>query len=126
MPRKLPDHVERNRVKGHLYFYFRRDKGPRIRLPHDVNSLDFQDAYAAALAGSVAAKRERRPTEQPGTISALVTSYKGTLKYAMLKPSTKVAYARRLDILKQKHGHRSLAGLTPDRIEKAILLPYVN
>src|SRR4051794_7844580 len=55
MPRKLPDHVERNRVKGHLYFYFRRDKGPRIRLPHDVNSLDFQDAYAAALAGSVAA-----------------------------------------------------------------------
>jgi integrase len=126
MPRKLPDYVECNRVKGHVYFSFRRNKGPRIRLPDDLNSLDFQDAYAAALAGNVAAKRERRPSEQPGTIAALITSYKGTLKYATVKPSTKIAYSRRLDILKEKHGHRSLAGLTPDRIEKAILLPYVD
>jgi hypothetical protein len=42
MPRKLPPNVERNQVKGHTYLSFRLGKGPRIRLPDDPTSQEFQ------------------------------------------------------------------------------------
>ena len=51
MPRRLPPHVERNRVKNKNYYSFRIGKGPRIRLPDDPTSEEFRTAYAAAMVG---------------------------------------------------------------------------
>jgi hypothetical protein len=77
MPRKLPLNVERNRVKGYTYLSFRIDKGSRIRLPDDPTSQEFRDAYAAAMAGDTAAKPTIKK-DAPGTIGALIASYKAS------------------------------------------------
>jgi len=53
MPYRLPPHVERNHVKGKTYLSFRIGKGPRIRLPNDPRSEEFQEAYRAALLGKM-------------------------------------------------------------------------
>ena len=56
MRKKLPPNVDKNIVKGHVYLSYRVGKGPRIKLPSDPTSDDFKTAYAAAVAGEVAAR----------------------------------------------------------------------
>ena len=53
MPRKLPPflHREITRHKKPVW-YFRRGKGPRIRMPGEFNSVEFNAAYDAALKGA--------------------------------------------------------------------------
>lgn len=75
MPRRLPPHVERLTVKGNAYLYFRRDKGPRTRLPDDPGSEAFALAYAAALTGHAKPAKELLPSRVKGTIAALITDY---------------------------------------------------
>ena len=52
MPRKLPPflHREITRHKRPVW-YFRRGKGPRVRIPGEFNSVEFLAAYDAALNG---------------------------------------------------------------------------
>jgi hypothetical protein len=76
MPRKLPPNVDRNQVKGHTYLSFRLGKGPRIRLPDDPTSQEFRDAYAAAMAGETSKPTVKK--DAPGTIGALIASYKAS------------------------------------------------
>ena len=52
MPRKMLPNVERNLVRGKNYYYFRIEKGPRIRLPDDPKSAEFSAAYLAATTAS--------------------------------------------------------------------------
>jgi integrase len=125
VPRKLPLYVERNYVKGHCYLSFRRGKGPRIRLPDDPTSEEFRAAYTAALTGEVAP----RPTvaqDAPRSIGALIASYKRSNEYLSLRDTTKHGYDSRLEILRVEHGHRSVDGLTRERINKGILAPYAD
>jgi enterobacteria phage integrase len=123
MPVKLPPFVERNRVKGHTYLYFRIGKGQRLRLPNDPSSPEFAEAYKAALAGNFEARAPKLPTVAPGSIAALVRSYKASSSYQKLRDTTKTGYSGRLREIEDKHGHRSVAGLNPERVEKAFLLP---
>jgi hypothetical protein len=76
MPRKLPPFVECWRDRhGKVRVYYRKGRGRRIPLPSSIGSDEFNVAYQAALTGHLEAKRERRLTDQPGTIAALITSY---------------------------------------------------
>jgi len=86
MPRKqLPFvHRELTRHKKWVY-YFRRDKGPRIRLP-DPSDPEFRDAYEAALAGSPRPKKRITNTQ---SLEWLVTRYKETSAYMGLSPATR-------------------------------------
>ena len=123
MPRKLPPHVERNQVKGHTYLSFRIGKGPRIRLPSDPSSVEFREAYAAAMAG------ERRPIirgDQPGTIGALIASYLRSAGFIRLRGTSKMGYMTRLGAMRVAHGSRSVSGLTRERIVTGILQPYAD
>ena len=61
MRRRLPPNVEKNIVKGHIYLSYRVGKGSRTKLPSDPTSDAFKEAYAAAIAGEVAA----RPSPMP-------------------------------------------------------------
>jgi integrase len=122
MPRKLPPNVERNPVKGHTYLSFRIGKGPRIRLPDNPASEEFRRAYAAAMAGET----EMKPTikkDAPGTIGALITSFRQTGQFKALSETSKVGYTSRLETIRVEHGHRAVAGLTKDRINTFILDP---
>ncbi len=117
MPRKLPPFVEcwRDRHKK-LRVYFRKGKGPRIALPDNISSDEFIAAYQAALAGQIEAKRERREPEKPDTITALIRSYMRSAAYVGLRDTTKTGYASRIESLRTEHGHRTVSGLTRERI----------
>jgi integrase len=128
MPRKLPPHVDRNHVKGHTYMSFRIkgvNGGTRIPLPDDPTSQEFRDAYAAAMGGQT----ETKPTikkDAPGTIGALITSYKQTGQFIGLGETSKHGYNSRLETIRVDHGHRAVAGLTKDRIQTFILDPLAD
>jgi integrase len=46
--------------------------------------------------------------------------------YLALRETTKVGYASRIETLRTKHGHRTVAGLTRQRIFSGILQPYAD
>jgi integrase len=124
MPRKLPPHVERNQVKGHSYLSFRLGKGPRIRLPDDPTSQGFREAYAAAMAGETSEPSIKK--DAPGTIGALIASYKASGQFTGLSETSKTGYMSRLESIRVDHGHRAVAGLTKDRIQTFILDPLAD
>lgn len=127
MPRRLPPFVEcwRDRHKK-LRVYFRQGKGPRIPLAAQIGSDDFNTAYQAALAGQIATKRERKTPIITDTIEALIFSYKHSANYLGLRETTKLGYASRIEALLINHGHRTVSGLTRERIFTGILGPYAD
>jgi hypothetical protein len=62
----------------------------------------------------------------PGTIAALIASYKASAEYIGLRATTKAAYDGRLETIREDHGHRTVAGLSRERIVVAILQPYAD
>lgn len=126
MAQNLPPHCEQWRDRyGKLRIYFRQGKGKRIPLRGDPSSDQFKEEYAEALISAVAenkAKREEKPKDS--TIGGLIISYQKSQDYYDLRETTKTGYQSRLKILSAQHGHRSLTGLTDDRIEEKILGPY--
>ena len=127
MPRKLPPFVECWRDRhGKLRVYFRKAKGRRVPLPASIGSDGFNAAYQAALSGQLqpACKRESRPA--PGTIAALIVSYIWSAAYIGLRVTTKAGYASRIEALRVQHGHRTVAGLTRERIVTGILQAYAD
>jgi integrase len=127
MPRKLPPHVECWRDRhGKIRVYFRKGKGPRFALPDCIGSDAFIEAYQAALAGQIAARRERHRADPPGTIGALIASYMRGAAYRGLRDTTRTGYQSRIEALRTEHGHRTVAGLSRERIVSGILQPYAD
>jgi integrase len=125
MPRKLPPNVERNHVKGKTYLSFRIGKGKRIRLPDDPASEEFRAAYATAMGGDISTKPTRKK-DGAGTIGALIVSYYQSDDFGLLGEGSKSGYRSRLEQMRRDHGHRSVAGLTKERIEEKILAPLAG
>jgi integrase len=128
MPRKLPPNVECWRDRhGKLRVYFRRGKGPRVSLPAEIGSEEFNSAYVGALAGEFETKRPQpRSAHAPGSIAALISSYMRSAAYVGLRQTTKTGYTSRIETLRTHHGHRTVAGLTRERIITRILQPYAD
>lgn len=127
MPRRLPLYVERNYVKGRTYLSFRKGKGARVRLPDDPTSPEFQEAYQAALVGQpLPASRGQVTRAAPGSIAALIGSYKQSPEYVALRDTTKAAYNSRIENIREDHGHRTVAGLSPERIRVGLLQPFAD
>jgi enterobacteria phage integrase len=127
MPRRLPPFVECWRDRhGKLRTYFRKNRGPRIPLPTAVGSTEFNEAYQAALAGQTVINRGRWEAAKQGTIGALIVSYLRSPGYQGLRETTKKGYTSRIEALRHHHGHRSLAGMTRERIITGILQPYAQ
>lgn len=127
MPRKLPMHVEQWRDRhGQLRTYFRRGKGKRTPLPNDPKSDDFCSAYAAAMAGTDIAPITKQRSVQRDTIAGLIASYLGSPEYIELRETTKKGYSSRLEALRTQHGHRTVSGMTREKIITTILAPYAD
>lgn len=125
MARRLPIYVDRNYSKGKTYLSFRRGKGARIRLPDDPTSAEFMAAYQAALTGQPV-ERNQVMRAAPGTIAALIASYKQSSEYRDLRPTSKAQYDHRLEFIREQHGGRTVDGLSPKRIIKGILQPLAD
>ena len=88
--------------------------------------MNSNSAYRAALAGQLALGGEKHATPTPRTIAALILSYMHSAAYLGLRQTTKIGYASRIETLRAKHGHRTVAGLTRQRILTGILQPYAG
>ena len=71
-------------------------------------TAEFEAAYQAALMGQLVAKQTREADTQ-GSVAALITSYMRHADYIGLRESTKIGYGSRIEMLRTKHGHRSVA-----------------
>jgi integrase len=130
MPRKLPPFVERWRDRhGKIRIYGRPNrKGPRIPLPN-IGTEEFKEAYAKMLAGQLAPARKANAAPAkpaPGTIAALIISYRRSASYVGLRDTTRAGYASRIEVLMKEHGHRTVGGLSRERIITGILQPYAD
>jgi len=127
MRRKLPPFVECWRDRhGKLRVYFRKNRGRRIPLPSNIGSDEFDDAYHSALAGRFLPGQQKRDGPRHGTLDALIVSYVRSSAYAGLRQTTRIGYASRIEALRTTHGHRTVAGLTRQRIVSGILEPYAG
>jgi integrase len=98
-----------------------------VPLPADIGSDAFNSAYLAALADqSETNGHPRRPVHAPGSIAALIASYLCSAGYRSLRQTTKAGYASRIEALRTQHGHRSVVGLTRERIIRGILQSYAD
>lgn len=127
MPRDLPPHVESWRDRhGKRRHYFRRGRGRRIPLPDDPRSPEFATAYAEALAGIPGEPAGGRRKAVQGSLDALVSSYMKSTAFRQLRATTRRGYLSRLNLIRTAHGHRPVAGLTRERIDRGILAPYAD
>jgi len=58
-------------------------------LPPTIGTEDFNVAYQKALIGPIDATPEQRKPAAPGTLAALIVSYKQSADYARLRSTTK-------------------------------------
>src|SRR5271157_843817 len=75
---------------------------------------------------STPSENAKSGTRRARTISALIASYKKSAEYIALRDTTKVGYESRLETLLKHHGHRTVAGLTRQRIITGILQPFAD
>lgn len=120
MPRKLPPFVVRERSRhGRVMFYFRRGKGPRVRLPDDLQSKSFEEAYEAALSGK--AGYVARTAETPsGTLQWLVERYMESAKWAGLSSATKKQRGLIFKDVIRRANNPAFAGITQATVERSM------
>ncbi|WP_240535971.1 hypothetical protein [Candidatus Liberibacter solanacearum] len=95
MVRKLPPYVVKEYTRhGKLIFYFRKDKGSRIRLPYP-NEPNFMPAYLSALSGVPIEQGYIKPQKkEPQTLRWLVSQYRKSSHWASLAFNSR----KRLDL----------------------------
>jgi integrase len=105
--------VDKRRGAAKPRFYFRRTGCKQVPLPGLRGSDEFNQAYAAALAGQsapgpvIGASRIR-----PGTINALALAYFNAPEFLALSPSTRKTYRTIIEAFTFEHGDKPLALLT--------------
>jgi len=88
MPKPLPKHVTKTITRyGKVLFYFRINKGPRVRLPDDPKSHEFDMAYAACLA-SKPKSRSKAPAASR-TAEWLIGRYMESAAWVTLSAGTR-------------------------------------
>jgi len=86
MPRPRKPFTQREVTRhGITVWYFRRGKGPRVRLPGPYGSDEFNAAYDAALAGTPV---DRKATAPRTSLRWLVDRYLESGRFARLAPET--------------------------------------
>jgi enterobacteria phage integrase len=103
---------------GRARFYFRRH-GKRTPLPGLPGSREFMDAYAACLDGE-APPHTRRPVPATGSLAALAVLYFGSPQYQSLSPTSRTNYRRVIDHFLEEHGHRLVAQMKREHVDKII------
>jgi integrase len=103
------------------YWYYRRNRryipitspeGRRLQ-PGDAG---FLEAYAQVHAGFDQPAATRSTTT--GTIAHLIDSYRSSPEFKQLSSKTQRDYGRYLGLLKEKHGHRSVAQIPREAVFK--------
>jgi integrase len=100
---KLPKYVYRQKIKGHVYYRFRRAGGGSVRLPGDPGTAAFHARYAELL--------ENRPSKgryEPGSVAHTIELYLNSAEYSQLAAATQRDYKRYLHRLDRSVGDRPM------------------
>jgi integrase len=107
---------------GRLRRYFRLPGCRSVALPGLPGSVEFMEAYQAALAGEIAPRIEIGASRtKPGTIAALTVAYFNSLTFHSLAPETKRTRRNILDRFRTEHGDKRVALLQRGHIEKMVV-----
>jgi integrase len=104
---------------GKLRHYFRRGYEKRIPLPGLPGSVEFMEAYQAALAGE-GEKPASVKAPAPGSISALVEAYYRSADFRQLRDSTKTTYRGIIERFRAEHGDKPVRLLGADHIRRIL------
>ena len=116
---KRPPHVSYYRDRhGVMRWRFRKAGLPESQTRALFNSTEWIEWYQGALSGARVQIGHDRT--KPGTMSALIVDYYTTAKWVQLAPNTRTTYRGILERLRAEHGHRMVADLTSDRIERLL------
>lgn len=85
-----------------------------------------QQTLVAAMRGEAPSEKPAVKRDAPGTIGALIASLIASGQYKALSPVSKTGYMSPLNAIREQHGHRSVAGLTKERIKTFILDPLAD
>lgn len=86
MPRRRPDYIHREKRRERHVWIFRRDHGPRIRLPDEYGTPEFWDAYNAAMAGTAMPTKRGRKV---GSLAYALAQYRASSAWASLSVATR-------------------------------------
>lgn len=104
----LKNVTERPPGSGRLYFRRKiAGKDSYVRLPA-VESPDFAAEY-----DRLSAPEPQRARAAQGSIAALVEAYRGSQEYKAKDIKTRTNQTRYLDMIAEKHGHRTVRGVRP-------------
>lgn len=84
-PYLLREVTQHNRI----VWYFRRDKGPRIRIHGEYGSKEFMANYSAALSGNVPTISQERVKHASDSLAWLIRVYRDSAAWQELSPSTR-------------------------------------
>jgi integrase len=116
MPRKRKPYVLREVSRhGTVTWYFRKGKGPRLRLHGDYESEEWLADYDAALSGQ---KRIIPPT-QTGTLGWLIDRYFGSVAFATAAPATQRQRRYILEAVKRDNGLRRISEITQRKVAES-------
>ena len=110
--------IDNRHGKARARYFFRRRSFKQMSLPGLPGSPEFEQAYAAAMAGgplpsTVGIKRIRA-----GSIDALVIAYLNSPGFlAIPSPATRTTYRGILEAFTREHGSKPLAALSRKHIE---------
>jgi len=108
MTKSFPFVQEYRDNRGKTRRYFRR-KDFRAVLPGEPGSAEFNEAYAAALAGAKDKKGGAGPKPRSGSLNALIVAYYSSEEWRELKATSQAPRRRILEGLRQKHGEKPVA-----------------
>lgn len=115
MPKPLPKHVTKTVTRyGKVLFYFRIDKGPRVRLPDDPSSHEFDMKYAECLA-----TKPKPRTKAPAatkTSKWLIERYMESGAWVTLSDGTRRQRSHILKQVVEHSGHIDFTGIKAKHI----------
>ena len=119
MPKRLPKHVTKTVTRyGKVLFYFRVDKGPRVRLPDDPYSHEFDMAYAECLASKPRPRTKAQAAAK--TMEWLIARYMESSAWVTLSVGTRRQRSNIFKHVVEKNGHVEFSAITAKHIRNRI------
>lgn len=119
MPRPRPLHLHHELTRhGRLVWYVRIDRGARIRIRGDYGSPEFNEAYQAAIAGSV--PTTSRQHDVSDTLGWLIERYRESTAWSDLSSATRKRREQIFADIVKRAGRTPLSHISRDTIERSI------
>lgn len=121
MPKRRKPYVHRDVSRhGKVRWYFRKGKGPRIRLPGEYESPEFNAAYEQALAGIIETRPAHQPKHRQGSLAWLIEQYRKSAEFQSLSPITRKNRDAIYRQVTKTGGDLTASRITPEKIREGL------